>query len=635
MKDKPTHTPLLWRIGPALFIAAFFLFFTWRGMLVYYTGDDVMNLWKYWTLPVSRLITANIFFWTPNYRPFGGLVYCALFALFGFNPRPLYLVYYAFLLLNLYVAYLVIKRISGAAEIGALATLLWSIHGNLYYLYYNAGSMYDVFCFLFFFLAFHIYLRARQRGEYLSGWSLAAFIASFICCLNSKEMGATLPVILLVYELLFHAPHRRSISELGRWFVNEGRGALIAGVCIVGYIPAKLSSQGLTSSPAYVPHFTWPTYLHDSAVYLGYLTYASHPFTTAQVAAFYAALVAAAFLLRSRLMWFGLLFFQITLLPVSFVSAREGFVLYLPLAGLALYFATLLVWIKDKLLAINPKLLHSSGLPAVILLFVATALSIGTIHWTHWRPAPDPKSSPIRILKEQLSRMYPAMRHGSRILFDHTPFDGSSWDPVFTLLLAYQDKDLVITQMYGPTQQRVPLDRLGPYDHIFSYEGNQYVELDNSDSRRSLRLHLVKEDRPGGHIGENMAVEREDAYKYFVNDIVFWQPKTLECWTLEAPELKFWLLSNQHRLLTIHFRLPKETLAQTGPLNTDFFVNDQLLGHGRYATDGDHTFQHSVPSGWLKPNDYTIVRMQVRNPYIAPADGAKLGVLLVSAGFDN
>lgn len=603
-------------------------------MLVYYTTDDVMNLWKYWTWPVSRLVTANIFFWTSYYRPFGGLIYRPLFALFGFNPRPLYLVYYAFLLLNLYVAYLVLKRISGSAEIGALATLLWSIHGNLDYLYYNAGSMYDVFCFLFFFLAFHIYLRVRQRGEYLSGWSLAAFVASFICCLNSKEMGAVLPVILLVYELFFHTPHWRSKGEFGRWIVNEGRGALIAGACIIGYIPAKLSSQGLTSSPAYVPHLTWPTYLHDSAVYLGYLTYARHPFTPAQVAVFFAVLVAPAFRLRSRLMWFGLLFFQITLLPVSFVSAREGFVLYLPLAGLALYFATLLVWIKDQLLAANPKLLPSSEL-AVILLFAATALSIGMIDWKHWAAAPDPNSSPIRILKEQLCRMYPAMRHGSKILFAHTPFDGSSWDPVFTLMLAYRDPDLFITQMYGPSQQRIPIDRLGPYDHIFSYEGNQYVELDNSDIQRSLRLHLVKEGRPGAHIGEDMAVDRPDAYKYFVNDIVGWQPKTLECWTLEAPELKFWLLSNQHRLLIIHFRLPKVTLAQTGPLNADFFVNDQLLDQDRYTTDGDHVFRHPVPSDWLKPNDYTLVRMQVRNPYIAPADGAKLGVLLVSAGFEN
>ena len=30
--------------SPALFIAAFFLAFTWRGMLMYFTGDDVMNL---------------------------------------------------------------------------------------------------------------------------------------------------------------------------------------------------------------------------------------------------------------------------------------------------------------------------------------------------------------------------------------------------------------------------------------------------------------------------------------------------------------------------------------------------------------------------------------------------------------
>ena len=57
---------------------------------------------------------------------------------------------------------------------------------------------------------------------------------------------------------------------------------------------------------------------------------------TGAVIVFYGLLAVLALLLRSRLMWFGLLFFQITLLPVSFISAREGFVLYLPMAGLAL-----------------------------------------------------------------------------------------------------------------------------------------------------------------------------------------------------------------------------------------------------------------------------------------------------------
>ena len=68
------------------------------------------------------------------------------------------------MLLNLWVAYLVFKRIGGSREIGAIATLLWAFHGKLDYLYYNAGSMYDVFCFLFFFLALLIYLKSAGAG---------------------------------------------------------------------------------------------------------------------------------------------------------------------------------------------------------------------------------------------------------------------------------------------------------------------------------------------------------------------------------------------------------------------------------------------------------------------------------------
>jgi hypothetical protein len=87
-----------------LFIAGLFLFFTWRELLLYYTGDDLMNLYGYWSKPVSELVKANIFFWTPYYRPFGGFIYRTLFAIFGFNPTPLYVVFYAAMLLNLWLA---------------------------------------------------------------------------------------------------------------------------------------------------------------------------------------------------------------------------------------------------------------------------------------------------------------------------------------------------------------------------------------------------------------------------------------------------------------------------------------------------------------------------------------------------
>jgi hypothetical protein len=634
-EPKPSIRSIVTGVLAALFIGAFFLAFTWRGMLLYFTGDDMMNLYGYWSRPLVDLIRANILFWTPYYRPFGGLIYRTIFALFGFNPRPLYILFYATLLLNLYLVYLVLKRISGAAETGALATLIFSVHGNFSYIYYNAGTLYDVFCGLFFFVALGVYLRVRQNGEYLKGWNLAAFLVSFICCLNSKEMGATLPAVLVIYELLFHTPHWRSPADLWGWLIHEGRGALVAGLCLIGYIPAKTSTQGLASAAPYVAHYTWAVFLHNTEVYLGYLTYWNQPFTSAAVFAFYGLLAAFALLLRSRPMLFGLLFFQITLLPVSFVSARAGFVLYLPIAGLALYFAVLLVWIKDKLLSISPRVLRVSGSAAASVLFLSTAAALGMVHRKHWEKPQASKDSPYRITAEQLPRMYPKLKHGSSLLFVKSSLDGAFYDLFFTLRLVYRDKDLFITQQNGPEGQRIPLDRLGHYDHIFTYEGDRYVELDNTDTRRSARLHLVKGEQPGAGVGESMTVSGAGAYKYFVDDVIMCPPKSVSCWTLDAPELKFWLSSNQDRVFTAKFKLSSDTLKQTGPLTIDYFINDRFLERVRYAEEGDHTYQRAVPAGWLRTGDYTIVKMQVRNPYVSPTDGVKLGVLLVSAGFGN
>ena len=160
-------TSLLLSVLGGLFIACFFLFFTWRVLLLYYSGDDMMNLYIYWSKPVSALVKGNLLFWTPFYRPFGGIIYRTFFAIFGFNPRPVYLLYYVAMLVNLWLAYLVLTKVSGSREVAAIATLLYCFHGKFDYLYYNAGSMYDVFCFLFSFLALLIYFGARFEGPAL------------------------------------------------------------------------------------------------------------------------------------------------------------------------------------------------------------------------------------------------------------------------------------------------------------------------------------------------------------------------------------------------------------------------------------------------------------------------------------
>jgi hypothetical protein len=637
--------PLL-PILAGLFIAGFFLFFTWRGLLLYYSGDDMMNLYGYWSKPVSALVKANLFFWTPYYRPFGGIVYRTLFGIFGFNPVPLYIVFYAAMLLNLWLAYLVFKRIGGSREIAGIATLLYAFHGKFDYLYYNAGSMYDVFCFLFFFLALLIYLRARVEGRFPSVWGTLGFLACLVCALNSKEMAAALPVIVLVYELIFHTPDFRSVPALFRWCWREGRMALLGALIVLIYMPAKLGSAGIGHDPAYMPSYTWTRWLADTGTYLAELLYRNSstgelgvaPLTLLGVVGFYGLLAAIALWMRSRVLWFGLLFFFITLLPVSFIPARLGFVLYLPLAGVALYVAVCLVRFKEALWALFSEAL-GPGAPAApstsasVALFLATALVISTIDHRHWPRAPDPRYSPYKNTIAEFSRLYPTLPHGSKLLFVHSALD-ENWDLVFLLRLYYRDTELWLTELNGPQAQRIPIDRLPHYDHIFDYEKGHYVELDNTDARVSVQLHLLKVDNPSDVFGDTMTIGKPGAAQYIVKGVLVGDTKADGYWTLDEPELRFRLSSVQSHVFRERFYLAGDTLKQTGPLIVDFYVNGHHLDRARFDKEGDDMYQHDVPVDWLKTGDsLNTVRMLVRNPYIAPRDGARLGVLLRSAGF--
>jgi hypothetical protein len=645
---EPDKSSRLLSILTGLFIACFFLSFTWRGLLIYFTGDDLMNLYGYWIKPVSALVKGNVFFWTPYYRPFGGIIYRTSFAIFGFNPYPIYVVFFLAMLLNLWLAYMVFSRLGGSKEIGAIATLVYCFHGKLDYLYYNAGSMYDVFCFLFYFLALLIYLRARVRGQLLSAWETLGFLVCLICALNSKEMGATLPVMVLLYELIFHPPDFRSVRALLRWCFQEGRMALLGALCVLIYIPAKLGPDGIAHDVAYIPAYTWARWLQDTGTYLGDLLYRTDhslpldiaPLSPLGVAGFYATLIVIALWMRSRAMWFGLLFFVITLLPVSFIPTRLGFVLYLPLAGLALYAAVCLVRFKESLYRLVSRALQQpvpplgAALPVStsIALFLATALLFGVIGYRNWPIAPDPRNSPYKNTIAEFSRLYPKLPHGSKLLFAHSALD-YDWDLVFLLRLYYRDTDLFLTEMNGPEGQRIPLNRLPHYDHIFDYLDGHYIELDNADAALSLQLHLLKVANPDYKFGETMTIGKPGASQYVVKGVLLGDPKSEAFWTLDEPELKFLLSSAQHHVFRERIFVPQETLKQTGPLVVDFYVNGHLLDQARFAKDGDVLYQHDVPVEWLKTGALTTVKMRVHNPYIAPRDGARLGFLLRSAGF--
>ncbi len=192
----------------------------------------------------------------------------------------------------------------------------------------------------------------------------------------------------------------------------------------------------------------------------------------------------------------------------------------------------------------------------------------------------------------------------------------------------YRDTELFLTDLNGPVGQRIPLNRLPHYDHIFDLVDGHYIELDNTDAALSVQLHLLKVANPDYAFGEVMTIGKPGAVQYVVKGVLVGDPKSDGFWTLDEPELQFRLSSVQHHVFREHFYLPRETLKQTGPLVVDFYVNGHLLDQARFAKDGEVIYQHDVPVDWLNTASLTTVRMRIHNPYIAPRDGARLGFIL-------
>src|SRR5205085_568762 len=114
------------------------------------------------------------------------------------------------LLANIFLTYAVARRLSDSREVGALAALLGCYHSSFAPLYFDTGYIYDVLCYFFYFAALLIYLRTRQSGREFWGWPLAATAVLYICALNSKEMAVTLPLVIVIYELLYRKAPRRA-----------------------------------------------------------------------------------------------------------------------------------------------------------------------------------------------------------------------------------------------------------------------------------------------------------------------------------------------------------------------------------------------------------------------------------------
>jgi hypothetical protein len=180
-------------IFATLAIAGIFFGFAGDGLRAYFTPDEMMNFYGAWFRPLLE-----------SRRPVGDLIYRAVFAAAGLNPLPYRVVCYALLAANLVLLYLLCRKLSGSLEVGALACLLGAYHAHLADLYYSSDTLYDLLYFFFYFAALLLYIAVRHRR-----WQWQILILTlYLLALGSKEMAVTLPVFLVLYDLIYEPPGR-------------------------------------------------------------------------------------------------------------------------------------------------------------------------------------------------------------------------------------------------------------------------------------------------------------------------------------------------------------------------------------------------------------------------------------------
>jgi hypothetical protein len=127
-------------------ILTWFWLHSWRGLFAYFSNDDIMNLYWARETPLWRLVLSALVPFTTVYRPTGAVLYRCLYSLFGLQPLPFRIVFYALLLTNLMLLYKVTLAITGRRAAAALAAFLASFHSRFSDLYLNNGTIYDVLC---------------------------------------------------------------------------------------------------------------------------------------------------------------------------------------------------------------------------------------------------------------------------------------------------------------------------------------------------------------------------------------------------------------------------------------------------------------------------------------------------------
>lgn len=338
-------------MAAAIVFLSFFFYCTTGGLSSWFSCDDLMNLhnsvskivlndakddFYFQPLGVPELLLGQFKVWGSLERPAGEAFYRAIYSLWGFSPLPYRVAAFAFLAANLGLLFLLARRLTGSDDAAVLAMLITGLHASFVSLYYDTGMIYDVLCFFFYFGALTWYVHNRSHGGDMGARKIAVLLCLFLMAVNSKEIGLSLPVALLGYELLWCQPGASKTN----WLRGPARAGLAVSLLAVLYLAGKFFGQGVMNShAAYRPTLSVGLYMENYAAYLARWSYGLLPVSRGNMPYVLAAVILLSLAARRRAMIWAAIMIPVAILPLAFIPVRAGYAFYVPAVFWAVWLA--------------------------------------------------------------------------------------------------------------------------------------------------------------------------------------------------------------------------------------------------------------------------------------------------------
>lgn len=417
--------------------------------------DDAMNMLGAYRLSWWHALTDP---WWPGsgaYRPVGALWYRLLFEWFGYQPWPFHAASFLLQGANLTLLWLLARRLAGNWEGAMMASLFAAYHVYFSDIYASTGTIYDQFCFLFFYSA--LLVRPHRR------WAFA------LCCVlaaNSKELGVLLPAAILAEDLLFGNPRKPDWKSLA-----------IATCVALAFLSRSFIVGGEASRfEEYTPRLNWERFSGNLANYLGLLFLKPGAFSVDQAFTLVALLVFAAVLLRNRVVWFGLTIFFLGLGPALLVPQRSLYMLYVPVGGLALAAGAACAEGLRRIPVAAP--LRAGTAAVSFALFWVPLHARFDESARSWVTRDGPL---ISSFSAAIQRAFPTLPRGARVLFLHDTFTPDDYLIEMSMQLIYRDTTLYI-QRVARMGSVPPAAEQKTYAYVLEYDGREVRRVQSPGS---------------------------------------------------------------------------------------------------------------------------------------------------------